>query len=385
MNKRYLYLGIILVFVVGSIWYLESQKVHPVEEVIEEKMPDPVEITNGSVAVNETVEVPEPVFVPNPVKEGRYQRAPELVGTQGWINSEPLKLADLRGKVVLVDFWTYSCINCIRTFPFLRDWWSKYQDKGLVIVGVHTPEFNFEEKYTNVVEATQRESLTWPIAQDNNYATWRAYKNRFWPRKYLIDSEGYIRYDHIGEGAYEETEAKIQELLEEIGSEVSGFELVKDVQKDYMPRTEELYAGYDFALSRDQNIGNPEGLQPDKIIDYTVVENPMANKLYLYGRWRSNENDLETTSNEEASMYLIYTAKSVNFVADGTLEMEVLIGGEPISKEMAGNDVVYRDGKSLIDISGPRLYNVVEGDYGSHLLQLVSNSEGLKINSFTFG
>ena len=118
--------------------------------------------------------------------------APELAGITGWINTEPFTLAQLRGKVVLVDFWTYSCINCIRTLPYLKAWDEKYRDKGLVIVGVHTPEFGFEKDYNNVVNAVNRYGIKYKVVQDNDYATWRAYKNQYWPRKYLIDINGYI-------------------------------------------------------------------------------------------------------------------------------------------------------------------------------------------------
>jgi thiol-disulfide isomerase/thioredoxin len=139
--------------------------------------------------------------------------APELAGGQGWINSEPLTLADLRGKVVLVDFWTYGCINCRNTLPAMRAWWEKYKDQGLVIVGVHTPEFPFEYSAVNVRKATQKLDITWPVVQDNDYRIWNAYRNRYWPHFYLIDKQGRIVYDHIGEGAYAETEHQIEAAL----------------------------------------------------------------------------------------------------------------------------------------------------------------------------
>lgn len=144
--------------------------------------------------------------------------APEFSGIAAWINSEPLTMEALRGSVVLIDFWTYTCINCIHTFPFLREMQSKYADEGLVIVGVHSPEFEFEKDYENVVAAIQKNELVWPMAQDNDFKTWYRYNNRYWPAEYLIDKDGVIRYTHFGEGAYAETEVVIQELLAEIGS-----------------------------------------------------------------------------------------------------------------------------------------------------------------------
>ena len=139
--------------------------------------------------------------------------APELAGIAGWINSKPLTMESLRGKVVLVDFWTYSCINCIRTQPYLNAWYDKYEKDGLVIIGVHAPEFAFEKIENNVREASQKAGIKYPIALDNDFKTWNAYANRYWPAKYLIDKEGHIVYKHFGEGNYDETEKKIQELL----------------------------------------------------------------------------------------------------------------------------------------------------------------------------
>ena len=128
--------------------------------------------------------------------------APEFGGIDAWINGKPLTMEELRGRVVLIDFWTYTCINCIRTYPYLKQWHARYADDGLVIIGVHTPEFDFEKIYENVVEATINEALAWTMAQDNDYVTWRRYSNRFGPAKYLIDKHGVVRYTHFGEGGY---------------------------------------------------------------------------------------------------------------------------------------------------------------------------------------
>src|SRR3989338_3704157 len=181
-------------------------------------------------------------------------RTPELPKGLIWLNSKPLTMAGLQGKVVLVDFWTYSCVNCIRTQSHLNEWHEKYADQGLVIIGVHTPEFEFEKEYENVKAAVEKYGLKYTVVQDNDYATWRAYKNRYWPHKYLIDIDGFIRYDHIGEGAYAETERVIQELLKEKmereGS-VKPLEAVKGtieaVDVDFVKvRTPEIYFGYGF-------------------------------------------------------------------------------------------------------------------------------------------
>ncbi|HTK02931.1 MAG TPA: thioredoxin family protein [Bordetella sp.] len=140
-------------------------------------------------------------------------QAPEFTGIEKWLNSEPLDMASLRGKVVLVDFWTYTCINCIHTLPYVKSWYQKYKDQGLVVVGVHTPEFPFERSTQNVQDAIKRFGITFPVAQDNKYATWDAYRNIYWPAFYLIDKQGKVIYTHFGEGKYQETESVIQQAL----------------------------------------------------------------------------------------------------------------------------------------------------------------------------
>jgi thiol-disulfide isomerase/thioredoxin len=139
--------------------------------------------------------------------------APEFTGIDHWLNSDPLTMKQLRGKVVLVDFWTYTCINCIHVLPHVTQWNQQYKDQGLVVVGVHTPEYPFERNTDNVKEAIKRLGVTYPVAQDNSYATWNAYDNQYWPAFYLIDKQGRVAYTHFGEGDYEQTEAKIKELL----------------------------------------------------------------------------------------------------------------------------------------------------------------------------
>jgi thiol-disulfide isomerase/thioredoxin len=148
-----------------------------------------------------------------PVADG--SAAPEFAGIDQWLNSPPLSLKALRGKVVLVDFWTYSCINCINTLPYVKQWHEKYKDQGLVIVGVHTPEYPFEKSTANVQTALKRFDIRYPVALDNSYATWSAFHNQYWPATYLIDAEGHIVYQHFGEGRYSETEAAIRKLLTE--------------------------------------------------------------------------------------------------------------------------------------------------------------------------
>ncbi|MBI4447854.1 thioredoxin family protein [Candidatus Woesearchaeota archaeon] len=365
MKKVNLTLLIVLLIIVGTIYYLERSRVEP----------GVVEIARTSQTI---------------LKEGKYPQAPEIIGIAGYINTEEgLKIADLRGKVVLVDFWTYTCINCLRTLPYLTAWDKKYRDKGLVIIGVHTPEFEFEKKYENVKAAVKKYGIEYPVVQDNDYATWRAYMNRFWPHKYLIDSEGYIRYDHIGEGAYEETERKIQELLSEINASVEDMETTKLEDKTpQLPITPELYAGYEFALKRGQDIGNEEGMQPDKKTRYTLPSKIEGGTIYLEGEWQSNPDDLELKWANGGSVVLEFTANSVNIVAASPaqpLKVEVFIDGKYINKEQAGTDVQFEKEKSFTTINEPRLYNLVDGKFGTYTLKITANSPGLSFNAFTFG
>jgi thiol-disulfide isomerase/thioredoxin len=183
-------------------------------------------------------------------------QAADFLGATNWINSDPLTLYALKGKVVLVDFWTYSCINCIRTFPYLRDWYAKYASYGFVVIGVHTPEFAFEHDAANVIAAVQRFDITYPVAQDNEYNIWSAYNNGAWPAEYLIDAQGRLREIRFGEGGYSETEKNIQDLLAEAGHPVQQ-NLTQGPEVSFSPfQTPETYIGTD----RQTGFGSPERL-----------------------------------------------------------------------------------------------------------------------------
>lgn len=304
------------------------------------------------------------------------KKAPELTGTQQWINSEPLSIAGLKGKVVLIDFWTYSCINCIRTLPYIEKWHEKYADAGLVIIGVHTPEFEFEKDYNNVFEAVKRYGLKYPIVQDNNFETWRAFENNYWPRKYMIDANGNIRYDHIGEGDYEETERAIVSLLEEAGSKVSmnATDQASDVDFSGIG-TPEIYLGYQFARAP---IGNTEGLGTGQVIEYKHTEPAAANIVYLEGNWSSSPET--AVAHEGAKLYLKYSAKDVNIVAGGNATIEVLLDGKS-----AGPNTGRDGANGMVQIDGQRLYNIISTqDYGTHIVEIMAQP-GFEIYTFTFG
>jgi thiol-disulfide isomerase/thioredoxin len=324
------------------------------------------------------------------IDKSQFKPAPELTKITGFINSEPITLADLRGKVVLVDFWTYSCINCIRTIPYLNAWYEKYADSGLVIVGVHTPEFEFEKDYNNVRAAVEKFDIRYPIAQDNEKETWKAYENRYWPRKYLIDADGYVRYDHIGEGAYAETEKVIQSLLAErteyiganvtIDQSISNPESSQSVNFDRI-NTPELYFGYEYSRAP---LGNSEGYQPDQVVNYMIPDDTkiVPNRIYLAGEWKNNADHMELQS-EVGRIVLSYSAKAVNIVAGGKGELHILEDSSPIYDSSSGTDI-SEDGTVKID--GQRLYNVVEHEgYGNHQIAIEVAGRGFQIYTFTFG
>ncbi len=345
----------------------------------------------------------EPVEPPQGA--GRGKLAAEIIGIEAWVNSEPLCLSDLRGNVVLVDFWTYTCVNCIRTFPYLRQWHARYADDGLVILGIHTPEFEFEEKRDNVQKASVDDAIVWPVALDNDYRTWRAYNNRYWPAKYLIDKDGIIRYTHFGEGAYAETEDEIKKLLEEAGADFSLFdyESPKDQQLDPSfsrgrEITRELYGGYGrgcytryladidvFCESRDMI---HEYRDPGEYEDHLI---------YLEGPWLGTEESLRyapDTDHGDYSDYMLvkFSARTANVVLtpeEGGEPFKVLVtvDGQPLTEANKGQDVVIEDdGRSFLVVDEPRLYSIVEApSYGTYELKMSSNSPHFAIFAFTFG
>ena len=222
------------------------------------------------------------------------KKSPNLKGMTGLINTSEKELEELiHGNVVLYDFWTYSCINCIRTLPYITAWDEKYRDQGLVIIGVHTPEFEFEKKYNNVLTAVKKFGVDYPVVLDNNKEIWDSFENRYWPRKYIADNEGYIRFDHIGEGAYKETELIIQKLLQENNTKVNTTDTVKiEEYKHSALRTPELYFGYEFASGRNQ-LGNTEGFQKDAIIDYKLPKEFVKHYFYLDGTGKNNKDGMK--------------------------------------------------------------------------------------------
>ena len=302
--------------------------------------------------------------------------ATELTGLTNWINSDPKTLASLKGKVVLIDFWTYSCINCIRTQPYLNSWYDKYQDKNFVILGIHTPEFSFEKKGENVEKAVKDAKIKYPVALDNDYSTWNAFGNQFWPAKYLIDKEGNIRYTHFGEGNYDETESAIQQLIGETGLKVDTTKTTIDTTtSSFNALTPETYLGW----ARGSSFVDKDKIEYNKPADYTLKTDLKTDQFSLGGNWQI-DNEKITSKKEGNKLRLQYKAKNVYLVMGSQNKLNVKITADDKSK--LGSDV--KNGE--IEVQDYRLYKLVENtDYNSNGYIELEIPEGVDVNVFTFG
>jgi cytochrome c biogenesis protein CcdA/thiol-disulfide isomerase/thioredoxin len=299
-----------------------------------------------------------------------FGRAPEFEGISLWLNSEPVTLASLRGKVVVIDFWTYSCINCLRTLPYLERWYETYRDDGLVVVGVHSPEFAFERDPDNVRDAVDDLGVDWPVALDDDFETWSAWGNRYWPAKYFVDRQGHVRFAHFGEGAYEESEEVIRALLKEPGlpPPVSGE--IEEQTPDG-PQTPESYLGYGRI---DRVVGDP--IVPDMLATYELPGFVPEDSLGFGGEWRIEQE--RAVAGENARLRLHFRGEQVFLVLTpeaGAAVVDVTVDG--VRTE-------------TIRVDGPRLYTLAEippaptGEAQYHLLHLVL-TPGLAAYAFTFG
>jgi thiol-disulfide isomerase/thioredoxin len=261
---------------------------------------------------------------------------PALDGATGWLNSQPLTRVDLRGKVALIDFWTYTCINWIRTLPYVRAWWQKYRDSGLTVIGVHTPEFEFEHDIDNVGQAAQAMNVGYPIAIDNDYAVWRAFDNRYWPALYFVDPQGHIRHHQFGEGDYEQSEITIQQLLTEAGFGGIGHDLVSlapggvEAAADWANlRSPENYLGYERA----EYFASPGRPVLDASHLYTMPERLGLNEWAISGDWTIQRQAI-LLNQANGQLSCRFHARDVNLVMGPAVRGEsirfrVLIGGQP--------------------------------------------------------
>ncbi|KTD40366.1 cytochrome c biogenesis protein DipZ [Legionella parisiensis] len=300
-----------------------------------------------------------------------YQ-APPIQGVNDWINSPPLRLIDLRGKVVLIDFWTYSCINCLRTLPYLNDWYKRYHDEGLVIIGIHTPEFDFEKNLDNVKAAVKRYGILYPVALDNQFITWRNYKNHYWPAHYLINKKGDVVYRRFGEGEYEVMENNIRFLLGI--KDLSTIRSLKESSVSFA-QTPETYLGYTKADSH----YSPE-LIKDKTTRYHFSNELSANAWVLEGLWQVNAENI-VAQEANAAIKIHFNARKVYAVMGNStakpIKVTVVLTDELSGKKLQESSILV-DKYSIYEL-------ISEKKFISGYLQIMATEPGVKIYTFTFG
>lgn len=307
--------------------------------------------------------------------------APELRGLTYWINSTPLTLASLKGKVVLIDFWTYSCINCLRTLPTLKSWYQEYSDDGFVIIGVHAPEFAFEHVPSNVQKAVTEYGITYPVALDNDFSTWRAYSNRYWPAKYFIDREGRLRHTHFGEGDEAESEAVIRKLLtENAGITLSGESVsTNSAAPVSRAQTPETYLGY----GRADLFDNEKQHVKDSVVTYSLDTEPKSDHWGLSGAWTSSEEKV-TSEDNGSRLTLRFSAKSVYLVIapESPADLTLKLNGVAVTNNQAGADMV----ENTLHVEADRLYQLIElPQFASDQLLEITVPKGTSLHAFTFG
>lgn len=320
---------------------------------------------------------------------GKVQ-APEFPARLTWLNSPALRMKSLRGKPVLIDFWTYSCVNCIRTQPHLNAWHEQYAPLGLTIIGVHTPEFDFEKEVENVERAVKTYKINYPVVLDPDYKIWNLYANRWWPRKFLVDQNGSIVYDHVGEGGYSETEQAIQQVLSATGvKDLPPIKPDPSVGGGICYRTTpETYLGYMRG-----RFGNVAEFLPNAEGNFTDVDSREEDLVYLHGHWKVAAESLAHTRKLPSSteyLALKYSAFSVNLVMGSTnrraATVEIELDGRPLPKDMAGEDVLVEKGKAVVKIASHRMYRIVQSDtYHRGTLKVKTASDNLELFAFTFG
>lgn len=309
------------------------------------------------------------------------------IETDRWLNGGPVRLG--AGNVVLVDFWDYTCVNCLATLPYLRAWDERYRGLGLRIVGVHAPEFAFARSTTYVEDAIHDLGITWPVAIDNEYKTWQAYANRYWPAKYLADGRGYLRYVHFGEGAYGETERAIQALIRELRPGLPLPEVMEPVRARDLPEavcyrpTPELYLGYARGL-----LGQQENIREDRPAEYHAPARRALGAAYLDGAWTVRREHSEAGAG--ASLSVWYQAAEVNLVlhpgeGNDTATLELELDDTPVPEHLRGEDVRAEDRATVVTVDRPRMYRLVRGEsFEEHELRLRARTPGICAYAFTF-
>ncbi len=318
------------------------------------------------------------------------RKSPSLGGATGWLNSDPLTLGDLRGKVVLVNFWTYTCINWLRQLPYLRAWHAAYSEHGLVLIGVHTPEFGFERDVDNVARAVYEMDIRYPVALDSEYAVWLAFGNHYWPALYFVDADGRIRHHHFGEGSYERSERTIRQLLTAAGmadppaetasAQAAGAEVAADWDNLQSPET---YVGY----GRSANFASPGGARPDDRHAYTAPGSLRLNHWALAGEWTITE-EAATLRVADGRLTNRFHARDLHLVmgpaAPGVaVRFRVLIDGQPPGAAH-GDDM---DGDGCGAVTQQRLHQLVRqpGPIDDHTFEITFLDPGVQVFAFTYG
>ncbi len=382
--------------------------------VIESDEPSPRVVISAESAISDSTDVVTEEDLLNTTHPLEGLPAPKLTGIDEWIGSDPLTLASLLGKLVLIDFWTYSCINCIRTLPFILEWQEKYGPLGLHTIGVHTPEFDFEKDAENVRAAVERLGIDYPVALDNDAETWDAFGVSAWPAKYLLDVDGIIRYAEVGEGGYVAMEQTIRHWLGQAGVDVSS---VPFEPEDYyldpeidragrvgdreLARTREIYAGYKrnlpfhrFPPPRPWVLYEQfyEGLDTD--VYFEDVPEHENQRLYMQGFWHVGPESLthaRATEGFKDFLAIKFNAKTVNAVlghgGGDPYRVRITLDGMPLSPDDADTDVRFDDmGNSYLEVDEARMYRLIRTEeYEQHELQISSNSDRFELFTFTFG
>lgn len=319
--------------------------------------------------------------------QGRRVPDDALAGADGWLNSDTLTIPSLRGRVALLDFFDYTCVNCLRTLPYLTEWWRRYAGRGLTVVGIHAPEFDIGAIPANVERGLARLGVTYPVALDNHFRIWRTFRNNVWPRHFLLDREGVVVEDHAGEGGYRETEERIQHLLGVTDIPPMDYVRPQDrPQAGCLPQTAETYLGY-------QRGELPQGYRRNAVMEYRDTEEHRLHGVYLQGPWQAGPQSIRharrTDSPDEDYLELVYLAQEVNLVIDGSpdrpYDVLVTLDGLPLPPEFRTPGITERDGRTWVRVDEPRMYRLVFGPYGQHTLHLASDSDRFRAYAFTFG
>jgi len=319
-------------------------------------------------------------------------RAPSING-DFWINSDPVPVSSLQGSVLLVEFWDFTSQAWIRGVPYTMEWYRRYREDGLTVIGVHTPRFPFGRDPAIVTKAAGRFGIRYPVVMDNDFLVWNAYRSTAWPSRYLIDRNGFIRYLHGGEGSYQNFEQAIQSLLHEIGYQFQPPPLMDPVREEDRPGAYAFRATPEILMGWQRGtIGNVEGIAPESTIRYRDPGVYVEGRVYLDGDWTIHRSHVAMGDTEGGTggLTILYQGKEVNAVLEpsGETNFQVFVTqeGESLRKENAGSDVfIDTEGRSFVRVDEPRLFNLVRNrDYGEHTLTLTTRSNGLSVFSLSF-